>query len=138
MPYFATAAEVYQILGAFLDQLIKEPDMRPRFASAESSFLVSVSDPCSHLLLDCTQDPPRVVTDVAPQTVAEVTLEMSGDDAHLFWMGRLNMPVALATRRVRVHGPLTKVMRLLPALRPAFERYRIYLEVNGYGGAVGA
>jgi SCP-2 sterol transfer family. len=132
MPTFQSADEVYKILGTFLDGLTKDPDMRPKFVAADTSFLVDYTDPVSRILVDCTCDPPRVVTDTPADTPAEILIGMSADDGHKFWLGKLNMTIALAKKQVKVSGPMSKMLKLLPAMRPAFPRYQAYLEANGY------
>ncbi|MGY5055592.1 hypothetical protein ACWDFR_16120 [Streptomyces sp. 900105755] len=54
---------------------------------------------------------------------AAITLRMSCDTAHALWMGRLLVPVAIATGRLRIRGRVAKVLELVPTLRPAFDRY---------------
>jgi putative sterol carrier protein len=133
---FSSAEEVYKILGAFLDQITKEPDMKPKFLNADTSFVVNYTEPDARMIVDCTVDPPHVVCDPPEGTPAEITLAMSADDGHLFWMGKLNMTIALAKKKVQVAGPMSKMMKLLPAMRPAFPRYRAFLEANGYADKV--
>ena len=99
-------------------------------------FLVTYSDPDARTLVDCTVDPPRVVADPPADATAEINLKMSADDAHRFWQGKLNMTVALAKKQVQVAGPMSKMMKLLPAMRPAFPRYREFLEANGHADKV--
>ena len=136
MATFQTADEVYEIFAKFLIQLTQEPDMRPKFVAADTSFLVSYVDPDSRILVDCTCDPPRVVIDPPADADAEIKLGMSADDGHKFWLGKLNMTVALAKKQVKVSGPMAKMMKLLPALKPGFAKYRTYLEQNGYSDKV--
>jgi len=81
-------------------------------------------------------DPPRVVADPPDDATAEINLKMSADDAHRFWQGKLNMTVALAKKQVQVAGPMAKMMKLLPALRPAFPRYVEFLQANGHADKV--
>src|SRR5258705_9792931 len=130
---FQSAQEVYDTVGNFLAELTQEPDMRPKFVAADTSFIVRYSDPEATILVDCTCDPPRVVNEPPADAGAEINLAMSADDGHRFWLGKLNMTVALAKKQVRVSGPMSKMMKLLPAMRPGFPRYRAYLEANGYG-----
>ncbi|HLF41478.1 MAG TPA: SCP2 sterol-binding domain-containing protein [Acidimicrobiia bacterium] len=136
MPTFQSAEEVYATLGAFLDQITKDPDMRPKFTNADTSFVVSYTDPECRMLVDCTQDPPVVTIDAPDDAFAEIRLSMSADDAHRFWQGKLNMTVALAKKQVQVSGPMAKMMKLLPAMRPAFPRYREFLAANGHADKV--
>ena len=136
MATFADAQEVYDTLGAFLAEITSSPDLRPKFVSAKTSFLVTQTDPDSRILVDCTVDPPRVVADPPADATAEINLTMSADDAHRFWQGKLNMTVALAKKQVQVSGPMGKMLKLLPAMRPAFPRYREFLEANGFSDKV--
>jgi putative sterol carrier protein len=82
------------------------------------------------MLVDATVDPPTVVMDPGP-TEAEIQLEMAADDGHAFWMGELNMALALAKGKVKVQGPISKIMKLLPAMRPAFPKYKAFLDEKG-------
>ena len=132
--YFASADEVGKVIGAFMEQITNDPELRPKFVAAGTSFLVQYTDPGGGILVDCTVDPPRVEINPPEGTDAEIRLAMSADDGHRFWLGELNMTVALAKKKVKVSGTLAKMMKLLPAMRPAFPRYRVYLEENGYAG----
>ncbi|MFJ9584418.1 hypothetical protein [Streptomyces acidicola] len=73
-----------------------------------------------------------VVGEEAPQTAA-ITLKMSCDTAHALWMGRLMVPVAIATGRLRIRGKVAKVLELVPMLRPAFDRYPDIAAASGVG-----
>ena len=76
-------------------------------------------------------DPPVMTMNPDPATPTEITLEMAADDGHKFWLGELNMALALAKNRVKVSGPISKIMKLLPAMRPAFPKYKVFLEERG-------
>ncbi|MEU9453431.1 hypothetical protein [Streptomyces sp. NPDC048277] len=67
--------------------------------------------------------PQGVVIGEQPSRTAAITLRMSCDTAHALWMGRLMVPVAIATGRLRIRGKVAKVLELVPMLRPAFDRY---------------
>ena len=136
MATFSSAAELHATLGAFLDEITKAPDMRPKFTAADTSFLVTYTAPEARTLVDCTQDPPVVVNDPPADATAEINLVMSADDAHRFWQGKLNMTVALARKQIQVSGPMGKMLKLLPAMRPAFGRYRQFLADNGHADKI--
>jgi putative sterol carrier protein len=127
---FKTPEDVYASIGAFLQEITQDPTMRPKFVSAQTSFRVTYTNPDAVMVVDCTQDPP-VVTLGDTDAPAEIDLKMSAEDGHAFWMGKLNMTVALAKKRVQVAGPMSKMMKLLPAMRPAFPKYREFLADRG-------
>ncbi|MEW6475590.1 MAG: hypothetical protein AB1679_25315 [Actinomycetota bacterium] len=131
MATFVNAQQVYDTIGLFLDQITKDPGLGPKFVAANTSFLVRYTDPECSMLVDATIDPPVVTMNPDPATETEITLDMAADDGHAFWMGNLNMALALAKGRVKVSGPIAKIMKLLPAMRPAFPKYRAFLEERG-------
>jgi putative sterol carrier protein len=136
MAMFSSADEIHATLGAFLAEITQDAEMRPKFTASGTSFLVTYHDPEARTLVDCTQDPPVVTNDPPEGAAAEINLGMSADDAHRFWQGKLNMTVALAKKQVQVSGPMGKMLKLLPAMRPAFPRYREFLEANGFSDKV--
>ena len=130
MATFADAQQVYDTIGAFLEQITKDEDLRPKFVAADTSFHVVYSDPDCDMLVDCTIDPP-VVTMAPGEVKSEIELAMAADDGHEFWLGNLNMALALAKNKVKVKGPISKIMKLLPAMRPAFPKYKAFIAERG-------
>jgi putative sterol carrier protein len=124
---FASAQQVYDTIGTFLDQITKDEDLRPKFVAADTSFHVIYSDPECDMLVDCTVDPPVVTMAPGYDVKSEIELSMAADDGHQFWLGQLNMALALAKGKVKVKGPISKIMKLLPAMRPAFPKYKAFL-----------
>jgi hypothetical protein len=57
---------------------------------------------------------------------------MSADDGHRFWLGELNIPMAMARKKIRIQGPVGVLLKLLPALQPAFGMYRDFLTERGF------
>jgi putative sterol carrier protein len=131
MATFANAQQVYDTIGLFLDQITKDPELGPKFVAADTSFLVQYSDPDCTMLVDATVDPPVVTMNPDPALETEISLAMAADDGHDFWLGNLNMALALAKGKVKVTGPISKIMKLLPAMRPAFPKYKVFLEERG-------
>jgi hypothetical protein len=134
MATFANAQQVYDTIGLFLDQITKDPELGPKFVAADTSFLVQYTDPDCTMLVDATVDPPVVTMNPDPAAETEISLAMAADDGHDFWLGNLNMALALAKGKVKVTGPISKIMKLLPAMRPAFPKYKAFLEERGGPG----
>ena len=68
-------------------------------------------------------------TDLEP----EVTMSMEADTAHMFWLGEVNVTVALARGQIKASGPVAKILKLMPLAKPLFPRYRAQLEAQGRG-----
>ncbi|MEO6998744.1 MAG: hypothetical protein ABI112_11730 [Terracoccus sp.] len=63
----------------------------------------------------------------------DISIKMSCDTADALWSGRLLMPIALATRKIRIKGSVAKVIEFVPLLQPAFDRYPSIAAQAGVG-----
>ncbi|KXF55782.1 hypothetical protein AXA44_36740 [Rhodococcus sp. SC4] len=132
MAVFESSEQLYGVITPFMEQVTTDAELQPKFVAGNTSFKVKYTDPDALFLLDCTVDPPVIYTDEeAEKRDAEVALVMSADDGHKFWLGQLNIPMALARRKVKVDGPVGKLLGLLPAITPAFGKYRPYAAEKG-------
>jgi hypothetical protein len=132
MPYFKDAEDVYANLGLFLRQLAVDPEMEPALKRVDTTFQLRTRHPDSVMTVRLPQDdqPPQV--DLGETTLQpEVVLQLDADIAHRFWLGQVNVAVALAHGDIRTRGPVAKVLKLVPLVKPGFPRYRQQLEASG-------
>jgi putative sterol carrier protein len=61
----------------------------------------------------------------------EVVMSMDADTAHKFWLGKVNVTVALARGQMKAKGPVAKILKLVPLTKPIFPRYKQQLEDSG-------
>lgn len=136
MAVFGSTEELYDVLLPFYNTLVTDPVIGPQFAKANTSFRIRHHDPDGVFLLEATSEPVEIYHAAeADGREAAVELTMSGDDGHRFWLGELNLPMALARKKIKVDGGVTKLLGLVPAMQPAYGAYRQYLD--GLGRPVG-
>ncbi|MDT5055754.1 MAG: hypothetical protein QOF66_4120 [Mycobacterium sp.] len=131
MGYFTTTEQLYDVFTGFMKDMAADPVLGPKFVKSKTAFRINYTDPDASILVDCTHDPIQI-TEGASDSKPDVELTMKADNGHLFWMGKLKITTAITKRKVKVNGQVTKMMNLLPALDPAFARYRSYLAEKGY------
>jgi hypothetical protein len=131
MAYFETADGLNDVLVTFLSEAMQNPDVGKKFAATETVFRVEYTDPDAVMWVDCRQFPPTVRLGTADEDEPIISMAMTADNGHRFWLGRLNMTTALAKRQVAVKGPVTTIMKLLPAVKPVFPRYEAFLKALG-------
>lgn len=128
MPVFSSAEEAEKVYLAFFEHITTHPELRPKFVEAGSSFRANYTDPDSAVSIDASTDPPQVkVGDEARAATVDVQLFMTADDGHKFWCGELNIPMAMARRKVKIEGSVGTLLKLLPAMQPAFGMYQEFL-----------
>jgi hypothetical protein len=48
---------------------------------------------------------------------------MKSDVAHEFWLGKINVPVAILSGKIVSKGPVQRALSLLPVVKPAYSMY---------------
>jgi putative sterol carrier protein len=61
----------------------------------------------------------------------EIVMSMEADTAHRFWLGKVNVTMALAKGQMKAKGPVAKILKLVPLTKPIFPRYQQMLEQDG-------
>jgi hypothetical protein len=134
---FASAEEVYRYIGGLFEALAADPELWPSLAAADVVVQYRYRDPDSQITVRLSPDEPGRVDLGSTELEPHVVMTMDADVAHRFWLGKVNVPVALARGQIRARGPVAKLLRLLPVVRPAFARYRRLLEESGRSDLAG-
>jgi hypothetical protein len=132
MPYFKDADDVYANLGLFLRQLAVDPEMASALKRVDTTFQMRLRNPDSVLTVRTPGEEREAQVDLGETTLhPEVVLQLDADTAHRFWLGALNAAVALAKGDIRTRGPASKVLGLVPLVKPGCPRYKSQLEDAG-------
>lgn len=131
MGLFESSEKFEEVLGGFFRHLADTPSIADKLLASKLIIRFSYTDPDVVLLVDCSGDK----LDIRPgdtETKAEVDMSMSADIAHRFWFGKVNLMAALTRKQMVAKGPIPKILKLLPAIRPSYAMYPKYLDENGY------
>ena len=82
------------------------------------------------LTVDCSGDRLEIITGPCEKK-PDVEMSMEAYIAHLFWMQKLQLMSAITRGQMKVKGPIPKLMRLLPLMKPFYANYRLTLEDLG-------
>lgn len=131
MGYFKTEQEVYEHVGGLFADLRGDEELASRFRAANTVVQFRYRHPDATITVRLTEDH-DVQLDLGPtRLVPEVIMTMDADVAHRFWLGKVNVTIALARGQIKAAGPVGKVLGLVPLVRPVFARYRARLEQAG-------
>jgi hypothetical protein len=134
MAVFKDADQVYDLLGGLFDDLTNDPVIAEKFAASGLVIRFVYTDPDSEIWLDASKKDPKnlgVVCGPAEGLTAEVEMAMNADVAHQFWLGNVNLMVALTRKQITAKGPIPKIMKLLPVIKPAYAVYQNMLKERG-------
>ena len=131
MPVFKDTEQMYELLENLWTHIVKETEFGPKLKEYDISFKFILSDPNGYLWVGHD----KVVTGDEANQPAVITMELSGDTTDKFWRKQISLPVALATRKIKSKGPIPKVLKILPFLKPVYEKYPEYCEKFGIGAS---
>jgi putative sterol carrier protein len=132
MGLFESSEKFEEMLGGFFRQLAERPAIADKLLASKLIIRFSYSDPDVVLLIDCSGEKLEVRAGDT-DTKATVNMSMSADIAHKFWFGKVNLMAALTRKQMVAKGPIPKILKLLPAIKPSYAMYPKYLDDNGYG-----
>jgi hypothetical protein len=131
VPFFRDADDVYAFIGKVHKDLIHDDEIGPTLRRANTVVQYRYLNPKAQItVVMSNEEDPRVDfgdTDLEP----EIVFTSEADLAHRFWLGEVNITLALARGQMRLAGPGRKVLKLVPLVKPVFPRYRAELEQAG-------
>jgi hypothetical protein len=127
MGVFKDTNHMYEFLEDLWKYIVFESGLGDKMREYGVSYKYIITDPDGFLFVD----PDNVITGKEADRDAVIRMELSGDTIHQFWLKKLSLPVALATRKIKAKGPIPKVLKMLPALKPVYEKFPEYCEKHG-------
>ena len=131
MPYFKDAQEVYDTIGKLFVDLASDDELAPKFRQANTVVRYEYREPESTITVRLQENQPGDVDFGESNMEPEVTMSMEADTAHRFWLGEVNVTVALARGQIKAKGPVAKILKLVPLTKPVFPRYKAQLKDQG-------
>lgn len=131
MGVFESHEKFKEVIVGFFNLLGDTPLVADKLMASKMVIRFIYSDPDLAVVVDCSGD----AVDVRPDdtdTKAIVEMSMKADIAHKFWFGKVNLTMALTRRQMVAKGPVPKILKLLPAIKPSYAMYPKYLDENGY------
>ena len=122
MPVFETAEELYTCIGGLFERLKSETQVQRELASLKLTVRFTYTEPEASITLvahkgegvihygECDEKP-------------DVELAMTGDIAHYFWLGEINVMGAITKRQIVPTGSLSKIMALTPLIKAGIQIY---------------
>ena len=138
MGYFKDADEVYETIGKLFVEIANDDELAPKFRKANTIVRYEYREPDSAVTVRLQEGQPGDVDFGDSDMEPEVTMSMEADTAHKFWLGKVNVTVALARGQIKAKGPVAKILKLVPLTKPVFPRYKALLEAQGRADLVDA
>ena len=130
MGVFRDAQDVYDCIGRIFEEAIADPEIGPKTKEAGLTIRFHFTDPDSFIYVDFAEGS-VFFGDAVLGTEPAIRLNMEADDANKFWLGKLNLVMAMARKQVRASGSVPEMMKMLPLAKPLYARYEAILRNAG-------
>lgn len=127
MGVFKNEAEVHQYLGGIFEAAMLDQKLSDELAASGVVLRITYSDPESAITIDL---PNKKVYSGECELTPAVEMFMTADMGNKFWLGKVNLPVAMAKGQVRAKGPVPKILKLIPVSKQLFPRYEEMLRAD--------
>ncbi|WP_045824580.1 SCP2 sterol-binding domain-containing protein [Williamsia herbipolensis] len=126
MAVFKNEDEVYKFLAGIFQRGLEVEGLADKLSGSGVVLRVHYTDPDAVVTVDM---PNKVVETGASSTaVPNVELFMSSDTGNKFWLGKVNLTMAMAKGTVRAKGPVPKLLKLIPQAKNLFPEYKSMLQ----------
>ena len=122
MPVFETAEELYACIGGLFERMKSQTQVRRELASLKLTVRFTYTNPEASITL-VAHDGEGALHYGECNNKPDVELTMTGDIAHHFWMGEINVMGAITKRQIVPTGSLSKIMALTPLIKAGIQIY---------------
>ncbi len=119
MAIFETSEQLYSYISELFEEIATLPEAQEALRSQTLCVRFNYTIPDCVMTLTVSDGEYSISCDACDGTAPDVELTMTGDVAHKFWTGELNVMGAITTREIGISGSLGKIMRLTPIIKAA-------------------
>ena len=127
MPVFEKPEQLYGCIGGLLNKMGADPLVLVELQSLKLIVKFTFHDPESSIFLTVENGTHSIYYGATNQK-PDIELAMSGDIAHYFWMGEVNVMQAITKQQIVASGSLGKIMKLVPLIKASIKLYPQHYE----------
>jgi SCP-2 sterol transfer family len=131
MAFFTNTDELNHVMDMLWHKIKADDSMSKRLLESKLIVQFKYRDPDGLLTVDCSNGSDMKIIIGTTGLKPVVEMSMKADIAHEFWLGKVNVPLAIMSGKIVSKGPTPKALALLPVIKPAYEMYPQVLEEAG-------
>ena len=135
MGAYKSAEDLYKYMGQIFALAFETDGLKQKLNATGVTLKLNLTDPDSVIAVDFGQGIVQYGSDITMDV--QVDLDMTADIAHRFWLGKVNVLLAIAKRDIKVHGSVQKVLKLAPLMQPLHDKYQQILKDAGLEELIG-
>jgi hypothetical protein len=126
---FKDSAEVTKYIGGIFETAFDDPEIGPKLVDTGLVVAFDFADPDALVVVDMPNKAVREGVDGGASPSA--TMSMTADVGNAYWQGMVNLPLAMAKKKIKVDGNVASLLKLAPLGKKLFPRYIDQLKNDG-------
>lgn len=131
MAVFSSTEELQEVMSLLWHEIRESGDMAEKLIASRLIVQFRYREPEGLLTIDCSDGNSMKIHTGPTNVKPMIEMSMKADIAHEFWLGKVNVPMALMMGKIVSRGPTPKALALLPVIKPAYAIYPGVLEGKG-------
>jgi hypothetical protein len=126
---FQNSAEVAKYIGGIFEAAFEDPEIGPKLVDTGLVIAFDFTDPEAVVVIDMANKAVREGLDGGSAPVA--TMSMTAETGNAYWQGKVNLPLAMAKKKIKVEGNVASLLKLAPLGKKLYPVYIDRLKADG-------
>src|SRR5882757_7321188 len=126
---FNNSEEVSKYIGGIFESAFDDPEIGPKLVETGLVVAFDFSDPDAVVVIDMANT--MVPDGQAGGPSPSATMTMAADTGNAYWQGKVNLPLAMAKKKVTVDGNVASLLKLAPLGKKLYGSYVQRLKEDG-------
>ena len=109
---FNNSEEVAKYIGGIFERAFEDPEIGPKLVETGLVVAFDFTDPDTLVVVDLPNK--SVSAGGAGSSTPSATMAMTADVGNAYWQGKVNLPMAMAKRKIKVDGNVASLLKLAP------------------------
>ncbi|MCA2252175.1 SCP2 sterol-binding domain-containing protein [Mycobacterium intracellulare] len=126
---FKDSAEVTKYIGGIFETAFEDEEIGPKLVATGLVVAFDFSDPEALVVIDMASKSVREGLEGGPPPTA--TMSMTAETGNGYWQGKVNLPLAMAKKKIKVDGNVASLLKLAPLGKKLYPSYIERLKNDG-------
>ncbi len=126
---FNNADEVTKYIGGIFEAAFEDPEIGPKLVDTGLVIAFDFTDPEAVVIIDMVNKSVRQGHEGGPPAMS--TMAMTADIGNAYWQGKVNLPLAMAKKKIKVDGNVASLLKLAPMGKKLYPIYIQRLKDDG-------
>jgi putative sterol carrier protein len=126
---FKDSAEVATYIGGIFEAAFDDPEIGPKLVDTGLVIAFDFTDPEAVVVIDMANKTVR--EGLAGGTAPTATMSMTAETGNAYWQGKVNLPLAMAKKKIKVEGNVASLLKLAPLGKKLYPVYLDRLKADG-------